>query len=94
MIPAKNKLPLIPLLNLGETPSKFDRHYKTRQAKRWRDAFAILLGLSLLVLVVLALDPLFSQHSLHVGRLIGVVLFCAVFLVVTISFHLRYKSRE
>ena len=76
------------------TPSKFDRHYTTRQNKRWRDISLILAGLTLLVVVLIALDPLVSGGASSPRALIffGFLLF--VFLSFALSFHLRYRSRE
>lgn len=85
--------PFIPPSTGGE-PSRFDRHYGTRTSKRWGDLFSVLLGLSLLVLAVLAVDPLFSRKSLRLGPLVAVGVLCTIFFVLALSFHLRYRSRE
>lgn len=84
----------IPPIKRGEAPSKFDRHYGTRQAKRWRDVLAIMLGFCLLVVAVLLVDPLFSRKSLRLGPLLVVVALCTILFVLALSFHLRYRSRE
>lgn len=85
--------PFIPPLKRGKR-SAFDRHYGTRTSKRRRNVCLVLLWLSLLMLAVVAVDPVFSHKPLQIGYLFSVGLLCAVFLALTISFHLRYRSRE
>ena len=75
-------------------PSKFDRHHGTRRAKRWRDAFFVLFGLGLLVVAVLAVDPMFSHAQLKWWPLLFAGFLSTIFLAVALSFHLRYRSRE
>lgn len=79
---------------ISRPPSKFDRHYGTRRAKRFRDAFSVLFGLSLLAVAVVGVDPLFSHTRLKLGPLLITTFLAAIFLAVALSFHLRYRSRE
>ena len=79
---------------IPRTPSRFDRHYGTRRAKRWRDVCLVLLGISVLVLAVVGLDPLFSHEPLKTGRVLLIGLLATIFLALGLSFHMRYKSRE
>jgi hypothetical protein len=86
--------PFVPPLKRGENVSKFDRHYGTRRAKRWRDAFFVLFGLGLLVAAVLVLDPMFSHAQMKLWPLLVMGFLDTIFLALALSFHLRYKSRE
>lgn len=76
------------------TPSKFDRHYNTRLNKRWRDVCLSLAGVALLVTAVIFLDPLFSGGPQSPRALIFFGFLFIVFLAFSLSFHLRYRSRE
>ena len=85
---------LIPPLKRVEPPSKFDRHYNTRLNKRWRDISLILAGLTLLILIIVAIDPLLSGGPTRLGTLSLFAFLFFVFVAFAMTFHLRYKSRE
>jgi hypothetical protein len=91
-------MPALPPFNSpykrGEGPSKFDRHYNTRLNKRWRDVCLSLAGVMLLVVVLIALDPVVSGSAPSPRALIFFSFLFLVFLIFSLSFHLRYKSRE
>jgi predicted membrane channel-forming protein YqfA (hemolysin III family) len=75
-------------------PSKFDRHYNTRLNKRWRNICLSLAGVMLLVVALIALDPVVSGSASSPRALIFCSFLFVVFLTFSLSFHLRYRSRE
>ncbi len=74
--------------------SKFDRHYSTRQNKRWRDICLSGAGVSLLVALLIGLDPVVSGGPSHPRALTFFGFLFIVFSSLSLSFQLRYKSRE